>query len=63
MDPTEHSHIPYVVILVKALEDWKAEASLPVSTSTRRQLNINSTVDCPHKHTLRSKNSRSLSSP
>ena len=23
MDPTEHTHIPYVVILVRALEDWK----------------------------------------
>ena len=23
MDPTEHGHIPYVVILVRALEDWK----------------------------------------
>ncbi|KAJ7065009.1 hypothetical protein C8F01DRAFT_1054604 [Mycena amicta] len=24
MDPTEHGHIPYVVILVRALADWKA---------------------------------------
>ncbi|CAK5274638.1 unnamed protein product [Mycena citricolor] len=24
MDPTEHSHIPYVVLLVRALADWKA---------------------------------------
>ncbi|KAG6918799.1 hypothetical protein DXG01_011551 [Tephrocybe rancida] len=23
MDPTDHTHIPYVVILVRALEDWK----------------------------------------
>ncbi|EGN97124.1 hypothetical protein SERLA73DRAFT_92105 [Serpula lacrymans var. lacrymans S7.3] len=23
MDPTEHGHIPYVTILVRALEDWK----------------------------------------
>ncbi|KAH7923031.1 hypothetical protein BV22DRAFT_1130938 [Leucogyrophana mollusca] len=23
MDPTEHGHIPYVVILVRVLEDWK----------------------------------------
>ncbi|KAF8650721.1 hypothetical protein AX16_005094 [Volvariella volvacea WC 439] len=23
MDPTDHGHIPYVVILVRALEDWK----------------------------------------
>ncbi|KDQ55457.1 hypothetical protein JAAARDRAFT_71311 [Jaapia argillacea MUCL 33604] len=23
MDPTEHAHIPYVVILVRAIEDWK----------------------------------------
>ncbi|KZP09171.1 hypothetical protein FIBSPDRAFT_839605 [Athelia psychrophila] len=23
MDPTDHSHVPYVVLLVRALEDWK----------------------------------------
>ncbi|KAG5650239.1 hypothetical protein H0H81_000203 [Sphagnurus paluster] len=23
MDPTDHGHIPYVIILVRALEDWK----------------------------------------
>ena len=23
MDPTDHGHVPYVVILVRALEDWK----------------------------------------
>ncbi|THH11177.1 hypothetical protein EW146_g8138 [Bondarzewia mesenterica] len=23
MDPTDHGHIPYIVILVRALEDWK----------------------------------------
>ncbi|KAF8874432.1 hypothetical protein BD779DRAFT_1566773 [Infundibulicybe gibba] len=23
MDPTDHTHIPYVIILVRALEDWK----------------------------------------
>ena len=23
MDPTDHGHLPYVVLLVRALEDWK----------------------------------------
>lgn len=23
MDPTDHTHVPYVVILVRALHDWK----------------------------------------
>ena len=23
MDPTDHSHVPYVFILVRVLEDWK----------------------------------------
>lgn len=27
MDPTDHGHIPYVVILVCALEDWKKSVS------------------------------------
>ncbi|EIN04669.1 hypothetical protein PUNSTDRAFT_128225 [Punctularia strigosozonata HHB-11173 SS5] len=25
MDPTEHGHVPYVIILVRVLEDWKKE--------------------------------------
>lgn len=27
MDSEEHAHIPYVVILVRALEDWKKSVS------------------------------------
>ena len=27
MDVTDHGHIPYVVILVRALEDWKKAVS------------------------------------
>lgn len=27
MDPTDHGHIPYVVILVRAMEDWKSSVS------------------------------------
>ena len=23
MDPTDHSHVPYVIILVRVLDDWK----------------------------------------
>ncbi|OAX41832.1 hypothetical protein K503DRAFT_734837 [Rhizopogon vinicolor AM-OR11-026] len=39
MDPTEHGHIPYVVILVRALEDWKKSHgnSLPKSYDERQQ--------------------------
>ena len=25
MDPTDHGHIPYVVILVRVVEEWKAK--------------------------------------
>jgi amyloid beta precursor protein binding protein 1 len=28
MDPTEHGHIPYVVILVRAMLDWKVSVSV-----------------------------------
>ena len=34
MDPTDHAHIPYVVILVRALEDWKRSVSDLLLTST-----------------------------
>lgn len=27
MDPTDHGHIPYVVILVRAIEEWKTSVS------------------------------------
>ncbi|KAJ8592559.1 hypothetical protein M405DRAFT_763381 [Rhizopogon salebrosus TDB-379] len=39
MDPTEHGHIPYVVILVRALEDWKRSHgnSLPKSSEERQK--------------------------
>ncbi|KAG9311294.1 hypothetical protein JVU11DRAFT_8382 [Chiua virens] len=38
MDPTDHGHIPYVVILVRVLEDWRAshDGKSP-QTSTERQ--------------------------
>ena len=31
LDPTEHGHIPFVIILVKAVEHWKASVSFPSS--------------------------------
>ncbi|KAG2033554.1 hypothetical protein BDR03DRAFT_925430 [Suillus americanus] len=39
MDSTEHGHTPYVVILVRALEDWKKShgGSLPKSYEQRQQ--------------------------
>ncbi|KAJ7594896.1 hypothetical protein C8J56DRAFT_927884 [Mycena floridula] len=37
MDPTDHGHVPYVVILVRALEDWKKQHNnLPPSTSAEK---------------------------
>lgn len=34
MDPTDHSHIPYVIVLVRVMEEWKSsvggEGSDPV---------------------------------
>lgn len=27
MDPTDHAHIPYVVILVRCLQEWKNDVS------------------------------------
>jgi amyloid beta precursor protein binding protein 1 len=29
MDPTDHGHIPYVVILVRAMQDWKNAVCTP----------------------------------
>ncbi|KAF9235937.1 hypothetical protein BU15DRAFT_64390 [Melanogaster broomeanus] len=38
MDPTEHGHIPYVVILVRVLEDWKqSHDGNPPKTYAERQ--------------------------
>lgn len=28
MDPTDHTHVPYVIILVRALEEWKKLVSI-----------------------------------
>ena len=33
MDTTDHGHIPYVYILVRALDDWKAAVTLSSFTS------------------------------
>jgi len=45
MDPTEHTHIPYVIILVRVLEDWKktvrAEPLLPFLLTNDQQHNGN----------------------
>lgn len=38
MDPTDHSHVPYVVILVRALENWKkAHDGKPPQTSEEKK--------------------------
>ncbi|KAF8625327.1 hypothetical protein AX17_006869 [Amanita inopinata Kibby_2008] len=38
MDPTDHGHIPFVVILIRALEDWKTtHNNLPPQTYAEKQ--------------------------
>ncbi|KZT21923.1 hypothetical protein NEOLEDRAFT_1138679 [Neolentinus lepideus HHB14362 ss-1] len=39
MDPTDHAHIPYVLILVRALEDWKKlhEGNPPKTYAEKQQ--------------------------
>jgi amyloid beta precursor protein binding protein 1 len=34
MDTTDHSHIPYVVLLVRALADWKKAVCVPTLPPT-----------------------------
>lgn len=29
LDPTEHGHVPYVYILIKAMEKWNQEVRVP----------------------------------
>ncbi|KAJ7145207.1 hypothetical protein C8R43DRAFT_1013212 [Mycena crocata] len=39
MDPTDHTHVPYVVILVRALADWKtAHDGKPPQTTAEKKL-------------------------
>lgn len=40
MDPTDHTHVPYIIILVRALEDWKKSVSLSLSLPLTRYLII-----------------------
>ncbi|CCM05676.1 uncharacterized protein FIBRA_07906 [Fibroporia radiculosa] len=38
LDPTEHGHVPFVIILVRALDDWrKSHNGAPPSTSADKQ--------------------------
>ncbi|KAG6332127.1 hypothetical protein ID866_6964 [Astraeus odoratus] len=43
LDPTEHGHIPYVVILVRVLEDWKKshDGNLPKTSAERQEFKKN----------------------
>ncbi|KAH9829038.1 uncharacterized protein C8Q71DRAFT_912070 [Rhodofomes roseus] len=38
LDPTEHGHVPFVIILVRAVEDWKKthDGKLPSTTPERK---------------------------
>jgi amyloid beta precursor protein binding protein 1 len=39
MDPTDHTHVPYVIILVRALADWKtAHDGKPPQTTAEKKL-------------------------
>lgn len=35
MDMTDHAHVPYVFILVRALDDWKAAVGRPLPHRSR----------------------------
>ncbi|PCH41969.1 hypothetical protein WOLCODRAFT_137629 [Wolfiporia cocos MD-104 SS10] len=37
LDPTDHGHVPFAVILVRAVEDWKAEHGALPSTYAEKQ--------------------------
>lgn len=38
MDPTDHGHVPYIVILVRAMEEWKASVRSHPSSIHNRSL-------------------------
>ena len=56
MDTTDHGHIPYVYILVRALDDWKATVCHPHSYHARPS-QLYSTTGYRLKLTQKSKNS------
>ncbi|KAJ7185616.1 hypothetical protein C8R46DRAFT_1061219 [Mycena filopes] len=51
MDPTDHTHVPYVIILVRALADWKAaHDGLPPQTTADKKLFKESVQDMKIKY-------------
>jgi amyloid beta precursor protein binding protein 1 len=61
MDPTEHTHIPYVVILVHALEDWKQSVSSDVHYRNSSSHVESSTTATPLAHPQRKTSSKNTS--
>ena len=59
MDSTDHGHIPYVYILVRALDDWKTAVRLSLSASHAllKRIPTLSTTGCRPRLMRKSKNS------
>jgi len=57
MDTTDHGHVPYVYILVRALEDWKAAVRRPLPRRARPFMTMYSTTGYRLRLTQKSKNS------
>lgn len=58
MDVTDHGHIPYVVILVRVLEDWKKAVSYLGCTKSSELNPSKSTMDFLHLHMPKNKSSK-----
>src|SRR5258708_18019187 len=59
MDSTDHGHIPYVYILVRALDDWKTAVRCfhPHGMPFFKRMSMPSTMVCLPRLTRKSKNS------
>jgi hypothetical protein len=40
MDSFEHGHVPYILILLKILEQWKEQVTFPISPSPSLQISL-----------------------
>lgn len=61
MDPTDHGHVPYVIILVRALDDWKKSVSSFTSLIKRfhnDKRSSHSMMENLRKHILRRRPSK-----
>ena len=64
MDSTDHAHVPFVIILVRALEDWKnLVCGAALLTLASYSHHWHSTMASRHKRTRRRRSSRPLYRP